>query len=348
MDKQASVQDADPVPRRNAEQMQHNPSLPIGCVDGIDGRVINGWVYSPNKPTSALAVRIYSDNELLGETTANLLRPDLVESSVGNGSCSFRYVLPLGLFDEASHLISVRTLDDDYELPGSPIVFQSFPLPNSPQKNNSGKANFVSENEPLLLGYLDGVDGRIVSGWACAPGSRDPAVTVKIIADAQLIGFTEANLYRADLVLPLGKNGRHAFKFALPLEFFDGGIHTISVRTTNPERELEGSPLTIRLPPLAAPVAFPDHGENGFHQTALSDTQFVMLRATYAIAETLLQQSKTLARLLEAVSNTSDGSALPNVSLRRDPKLSPEEIYGPLLNLAHTAPQRQSDYVFFR
>ena len=106
------------------------PSLTLlrGNVDGVHGRCVDGWVFDPDDPTRTLTVEIFDRERLLGEAPARLFRADLAAAAIGDGSHSFRFILPLELFDGKDHEISVRVQGRDKTLTGSPRLLSTQPL----------------------------------------------------------------------------------------------------------------------------------------------------------------------------------------------------------------------------
>ena len=103
--------------------------MPAGSFDGINGRLVEGWVIDERTPSLHLTVQVFDDDRLLGETIASLFRQDLLDANVGDGCHSFRFILPLELFDGRSHRIVARVGELDFELNGSPKVLDTSPLP---------------------------------------------------------------------------------------------------------------------------------------------------------------------------------------------------------------------------
>ncbi|MBV9758919.1 MAG: glycosyltransferase [Alphaproteobacteria bacterium] len=102
---------------------------PSGSFDAITGRLAEGWAYDASAPSAKLTVQIFDDERLLGEQPANLFRQDLLDEGIGDGCHSFRFILPLELFDGRSHRIAVKLKDLRFQLNGSPKLLDAQPLP---------------------------------------------------------------------------------------------------------------------------------------------------------------------------------------------------------------------------
>ncbi len=199
----------------SAAPPQEKSERPLGCLDGINGRIVGGWALDPEQPSERLTVCIYEGARELGRTTASLLREDLQKRGKGDGWHGFRFSLPLELFDGATYQISARVAGSDAELPGSPktLSTDALPRPASVDAQLPGLAAFAEEqaaspvndvppeddlpisglparlvsastspqgNPGRALGWLDGINGRIVDGWAFDPDRPLERLTVCI------------------------------------------------------------------------------------------------------------------------------------------------------------------------
>lgn len=97
-------------------------SLPASAISNVfsDGALrLHGWAKDPADDKRVMNIRAYAGNELVGETTANLLHPALNSYAVGKHG--FQLDLPLTLADGQIH--SVRVVDGaGMPLNGSPIT----------------------------------------------------------------------------------------------------------------------------------------------------------------------------------------------------------------------------------
>jgi hypothetical protein len=79
-----------------------------------------------------------------------------------------------------------------------------------------------------LVGVVDARSARTLRGWA-RNTRNDAPVTVDLTVDGKIAGSTVANRYRADLVSE-SPDGRCAFEYTIPAEYFNGTQQTIEVR----------------------------------------------------------------------------------------------------------------------
>lgn len=96
-----------------------------------------------------------------------------------------------------------------------------------------------------LEGYIDGVAGGAIAGWAIDRATPGEPVNVEIYVDHALWAFLRANEPRPDLASAFQTSGHHGFQWELPLHLADGAPHTISIRHTPFGTEIPGSPLTV-------------------------------------------------------------------------------------------------------
>jgi hypothetical protein len=100
---------------------------PTGTLDNADGKVIQGWAWDPQKPDTPIEVDIYDGKSLLGKTSADRFRKDLVENGKGNGRHGFLFPTPASLKDGRQHSIRAMISGSEIELKKSPkkVTFPS-------------------------------------------------------------------------------------------------------------------------------------------------------------------------------------------------------------------------------
>ncbi len=91
-----------------------------------------------------------------------------------------------------------------------------------------------------FLGFVDEVEGLIVSGWVQAsPASNEP-VSVQIKCDGSVCAETIAAEYRADLASAGVGDGNHAFAIAFPSHLLDGHEHVITLSVKGSDFDFGG------------------------------------------------------------------------------------------------------------
>ncbi len=86
-----------------------------------------------------------------------------------------------------------------------------------------------------FLGFVDKVEGLVVSGWVQAGHAAAEPLSVQIKCDGSVCAETIAAEYRADLASAGIGDGNHAFAIAFPSHLLDGHEHviTLSVKGTD-------------------------------------------------------------------------------------------------------------------
>lgn len=98
---------------------QDRTSSIIGVVDAMVGRIISGWAVDPDDPKTPARVEFLQGGVLICETTANLMRPDVLAAGFGTANAGFRAVLGSKYRPEAG-AIAVRLASTQAPLGNSP------------------------------------------------------------------------------------------------------------------------------------------------------------------------------------------------------------------------------------
>lgn len=117
----------------------------------------------------------------------------------------------------------------------------------------------IGDDGQVPIGWLDGTDNNVVSGWALDPDTAQGPISVHLYFDGmagscgtgcRVVGVT-ANLPRPDVNRVTGHPGDHGFAIAIPQEFRDGRTHSVRAYGINTGRginpELSGSPKEFPL-----------------------------------------------------------------------------------------------------
>ncbi len=101
--------------------LQPMPDL-LGRFDTLHGMSAHGWAMDRGNPARKLVVEALGPGgELLGSSTANIFRGDLLGAELAAGLCAFKIDLSAHFDRLVGHDISVRIAGTDVRLPGSPI-----------------------------------------------------------------------------------------------------------------------------------------------------------------------------------------------------------------------------------
>ncbi|GAB3809993.1 hypothetical protein GCM10028819_52830 [Spirosoma humi] len=117
-------------------------------------------------------------------------------------------------------------------------------------------------------GALDIANCELVSGWALDQSDMNQTVTVDIYVDGNLVGSTQANTDRQDLVGAFGNSAAryHGFSYSVPANasWRNGQGHSVAVRIRGASTDVMSSPKTVNgcsggtTNPLSGNCAFSD------------------------------------------------------------------------------------------
>ena len=91
-----------------------------GYLDRATRTMVEGWAIAPNGEPVMVAVVV--NGAVVGQTFADSYREDLKKTGIGDGRCSFHFVLPQPLSPELNHRIEVRRASDWTLLHGGPVT----------------------------------------------------------------------------------------------------------------------------------------------------------------------------------------------------------------------------------
>jgi hypothetical protein len=78
-------------------------------------------------------------------------------------------------------------------------------------------------------GFVDGLEGGQIRGWALIPGQPGRRVHVIASCEGRIVAEALADLSRMDLMQDGRGDGRHGFRLRLPAEMLDGGRRRLTV-----------------------------------------------------------------------------------------------------------------------
>jgi hypothetical protein len=92
-------------------------------------------------------------------------------------------------------------------------------------------------------GYLDGLAGRVIAGWAVDPDGDGLPLEIEVLIDGELVGTAVADQYRQDLADAGIGAGRNAFALPVPVhQWCDGQQHEVRALVAGTDFEIPGSP----------------------------------------------------------------------------------------------------------
>ena len=92
------------------------------AVDIADWSGISGWIWKPCAPTERVALELLDGEATLTTIVADQYRPDLEKAGMGDGRHGFSIPLSQTLLPYARHVLHLRTVDSEQELPSFPLV----------------------------------------------------------------------------------------------------------------------------------------------------------------------------------------------------------------------------------
>jgi len=202
---------------------KHEALDPIeGSFDGFDGLCAVGWAHRETEGALPLNLDVLANNRWVASGRADLLRGDLLDAKIGDGTHGFRIPLPVELCDGGRYEICVRA--GEHAIPLSPGVQ-------------------IFQRDSTLLGHIDGLDGPYVVGWVRNLLQHNETIPVELLIDGQSVSTGLAAEPR-----PEGLR----FSLRVPPLLMDGRPHIISVQAVG-TIFLVGE-IAVVLPAVSTPV----------------------------------------------------------------------------------------------
>lgn len=190
------------------------------------GWVARGWAVAYDDPDTPVEVEILDGEVVLGRGLAAEFREDLQAVGIGSGAVAFAIELPPEVLDKPDQVLALRLAGSDHLIvPPTPIAVKRF------------------------VGTLDGVEGRVVLGWAYDAARLGVPVVLEMLVDDEFAGHAIADQYRRDLAELGFANAYFGFEWVLPPRFADGQPHRIRARVAVAETELDGALDEVLLLP---------------------------------------------------------------------------------------------------
>jgi hypothetical protein len=119
------------------------PAIYEGFHDTADCNLIRGWAWDVNQPNSPVNLDIYDGDELIDTISANVFRPDLLASGIGNGYHGFIYAVDDITKKGPTHSIRVTFAGTNVALLNSP---KSITCESAVNDGLSSRAGFVGNS----------------------------------------------------------------------------------------------------------------------------------------------------------------------------------------------------------
>ncbi len=271
--------------------------MPIGHLDQAEPTWVGGWAFDPDHPEAEIAVHVYVNGQMAGNSTTTGFRPDVNAAYGITGNHGFTFPVDIAAFGPGTHDVCVYGIDLDGE--GNP-AFDPCPykVTISCTPNCSGKAcgddgcggscgncqapqtcqngQCVGGGNPGSTGNLDVANQDVIGGWAKDPDWDGP-IQVHIYVDDTLVKAIQASDWREDV-------GAHGFSWNPPA--FGHGNHSVKAYAIGvngngaPDGQnpmLPGSPktLTANCDDLTSDALGWCNGLPGYWLNRQADTVFV-------------------------------------------------------------------------
>lgn len=102
--------------------------------------------------------------------------------------------------------------------------------------------NKILKKRKKIKGFLDGIDGQYVFGWAWDRENPEKRLEVVVYVDGEPVAEGVADIYREDLEKEGIGDGRYGFRVKLPEDSIKRPICEISVKIKSENLELQNSP----------------------------------------------------------------------------------------------------------
>jgi len=203
----------------------------LGRVERVCDGVVSGWACRPDKPGWRVRVRVIVDGAEVGRGRADLDRPELAETGLGDGRYGFRVALPAELAGGSHHSLRV-------EATGGVPLGASASFVTMVARRWDLWAGVEFHVQDAVIGRVEHAADGIVSGWAWRPGAPAWRVWVRLVVDGTEACSSVADVDRPSLRAEGIGDGRHGFHFRLPAALPETGHHRVLV-------EAEGIALPV-------------------------------------------------------------------------------------------------------
>jgi O-antigen biosynthesis protein len=211
-----------------------------GHGDPIQDGTVTGWAICNSQPDEAVRLQVFVDHDWVASLICDLARADLAKAGFIGGGGGFRFVIPDRFFDGESHVLRIAFED------GSPLPFQA------PAGGSSFEARFRSEREIEVHGFVDGLEGSGIRGWAYRHNTRTGeitgGVTLQVACNGEPVAQITANGIRQDVAAAKHCTPQVGFDFQLPPQFRTGASFSFSLRSVPDDIEIQRSPITTSFP----------------------------------------------------------------------------------------------------
>jgi tetratricopeptide (TPR) repeat protein len=163
----------------------------LGRVEIVAAGALRGWAWDNEHPTRRLTLAVTMDGAVVGETVADIPRPDLLQAGIGDGAHSFVFALPRHCLDGARHAFSIAPVGQQAAVAQATLATTVF--------------------QHRLDGKLERIFKTWVAGWVRDHAEPQRHVRVEFLFGDQPFATVTANRFRDDLLKAGFGTGTHSF-----------------------------------------------------------------------------------------------------------------------------------------
>lgn len=203
-----------------------------GCIEGLFGDLLYGWVIDRSQPQQHFAVELYIDGNWVDLVRADRRLPKRVDDPV--------LMLHGFQFRLKSEWLGVAQIAAVRLANGGPWLGEW--VLNEPEKAIQLFKQRSENQQSLLTSHVYHTGGLKIEGWVIDPKDPDWHVEVIVKEKDALISRQKANKYHPALVQR--QSADHGFSLTLPWHFADGKVHELTVEDAL-GNALMGSPVVM-------------------------------------------------------------------------------------------------------
>ena len=212
------------LPPRLRLEVSHKQVGYAGYVEDALGDTITGWAVDVRHPKERVPLDLIAGDVVVASMLADKYREDVHAVGFGDGKVGFHFVVPKQKSKIPAHSFGVVLAGTRTHLINSPVTLRPI---------------------SRLLGFFDGMQGQIATGWACDLDAPETPLVVEIVCEGRVAAADTARHFRGDVEaagIPIGKCG---FRIDLGPQFRDYLDKEISARIRGPDLVLAGSPHKV-------------------------------------------------------------------------------------------------------
>lgn len=155
-----------------------------GEITAVKGRLMTGWIASPDGVESSVLIEFTAGDQVLGGTLAR------IDPDAESPRLIFEFLLPAGLTDDEIKTVSARA-------GGAPVD--------------------LGDTDHKVAGFVDLIaDDLTVKGWAWYPGQPKARAELEFVVNDEVAGSAIADLNRLDVAAAGIGDGHYGFSWQIP------------------------------------------------------------------------------------------------------------------------------------